>query len=734
MGRIPADFDGDWYAATYMDVALSGLAPSDHYRMFGILFGRPAKAPPPPPEAERQPEPQPEREAAPASAREPEREVVPQAPLPPEAPPKPHEQQPKPAKKAAIVDRPKDFDAAASVPEPAPPRTGGGSDGCFTLEALARLPAGADASGVLPALRGYAKLLNLKAPSGPAEGHAAASCGAMAFQAGGTRIENAWFAAPSRLRLLIAGPSADDPSSAGCAIRAYQARPASAGELRAVGGGVRIPSRGPVLHDLELLHPLMPLLLELADAEGVTRAFALVPFPSLLPGGLHGAELKAQQTEPNPIDDFWALSEALLQEALGGEGWPKRSIGAISVAGHGEAEKGPLFTAAMQEWLACVFGVSLDAPDAAKARRGSRKGLRLLLPPNSVPTVGALVSRRLDAGVEGSRTGAYLIAEAESFRPRWSVALPADLRDPGAAPALVGAKAEAADASLAPIPLAIAIRSPAALPAHKPQLGGGARPRPDNTRSLTVLVDASSPDRLDRLLKAIGSVSRGEVELLVRAARPDADLRSAITRACEQGARSVAADGDLRAIAIGARRETLLTVSDRVELDNSEALDAIVDLLLEDEKSASASCALLAEKIVKKDVVLQPASGGLFPTGVSFVSGPRLAFGEPNALDALPELTYPVVANTLLFTAWRRDALAQLPAAPATALAAAEDVRIGLALMQAGYRNICTTRCTARLSGPYAPRDGVDPVGPGFLQLQAWEGILGRVTVVRELF
>jgi hypothetical protein len=54
--------------------------------------------------------------------------------------------------------------------------------------------------------------------------------------------------------------------------------------------------------------------------------------------------------------------------------------------------------------------------------------------------------------------------------------------------------------------------------------------------------------------------------------------------------------------------------------------------------------------------------------------------------------------------------------------------------MRAGYRNLCTTRHTARLSGPYAPRDGVDPVGAGFLQPQAWEDILGRVTVVRELF
>ncbi len=64
----------------------------------------------------------------------------------------------------------------------------------------------------------------------------------------------------------------------------------------------------------------MPLLLELADADGVTRAIALMPFPSLLPGGLHAAELRALQNEPNPIGAFWSLSELLLQETVGQEG------------------------------------------------------------------------------------------------------------------------------------------------------------------------------------------------------------------------------------------------------------------------------------------------------------------------------------------------------------------------------------------------------------------------------
>ena len=38
--------DEEWYAREYPDVALSGLTPVEHYRKYGILFGRPARPAP----------------------------------------------------------------------------------------------------------------------------------------------------------------------------------------------------------------------------------------------------------------------------------------------------------------------------------------------------------------------------------------------------------------------------------------------------------------------------------------------------------------------------------------------------------------------------------------------------------------------------------------------------------------------------------------------------------------
>ena len=728
--KLPPDFDADWYASAYPDVAMSGLGAREHYLRFGALLGRQAKRPPPPPQTTK-------AKAEPVAKAADQPAVAPESIPPAEQQPKP--KQPKPVQPSPIIDRPEGFDPAAALPKAAPATPDGDFTGPFSLEALAALPAGSDSVNVTAALQAYAKLLCLKPSTAVANEQASVSCGAMAFQAGPTRIENAWFAGPSRLRLMLAGAEDAAPDSIGRSVRAYQAFATAPAELRMLGEGVQLPPIGPVIHDLELVHPQMPLLLALVDRNGIARAFTLLPFPSLLPGGLHGVELKALQTQPNPIDDFWALSDALLQEAIGGENWPARSITAISISADSRPDHDPLLTS-LAEWLTCVFGIALNAePGPLSATPGSpRGGLQLLLPREFVPTISALVSRRLEGIQSASMIGSYLVAEAATYQPRWSIAVPADFDPTAAIPVLRRSEAQmatTAPADVAPIPLAIAIRSPAALPLGRLDAADAAKLSSASLGPLSVLVDASNERQLNRLVGFLRAELGKDVQLFVRHCPGDAEASLGIQRTCrETGAAFVGANARLQELARDAVHETLVTISDRIELADRRALIAIVDLLLSNENYGSASCTLLSEKIIKKDVVLQPASGGLFPTGVSFASGPRLAFGEPDTLQALPGLNYPVLANTLLFTAWRRRALVELPGVPGTGAAAAEDVRIGLDLMRAGYRNWCTTRCTAQLSGPYTPREGIDPVGPGYLQPQRWEEILGRVTVVRELF
>jgi hypothetical protein len=137
---------------------------------------------------------------------------------------------------------------------------------------------------------------------------------------------------------------------------------------------------------------------------------------------------------------------------------------------------------------------------------------------------------------------------------------------------------------------------------------------------------------------------------------------------------------------------------------------------------------------VKKDRVSQPAFGGIFPAGVSFSSSPRLSFSEPDLLEALPSSTYPVVANTFNLTEWDRSALARLPELDGPIPTREADIRLGLDLMEIGYRSLCTTTVSATIDGPYLRRDAIDPMGAAYLQPRRWEHILKNVTILRELF
>jgi hypothetical protein len=189
----------------------------------------------------------------------------------------------------------------------------------------------------------------------------------------------------------------------------------------------------------------------------------------------------------------------------------------------------------------------------------------------------------------------------------------------------------------------------------------------------------------------------------------------------------------LRDVARRARHDVLVTIDDRVRLEG-DILTRLSSMLGSGDDVASASCLLLGETIIKKQAVLQPGSGGLFPSGVSFIAGPAMSFAEPNVSNVLQDMTYPVVANTLHLTAWRRCHPRHLPISADPVPPDAEDIALGLTLTRAGYRNLCTTQFSATITGDHARRDAIDPLGNAVLQPGQWQDLLDRVTIVRELF
>lgn len=688
--KLPPDFDPDRYCAEYPDVALSGMTPVDHYLLFGRIMGRRLTR-----SRERPIAPAPV-EAEPDQAHFP---VTP-APKPPKTKPKatkPAEpradEKPQPPKQRAkpIIDRPADFEPEQALIRPAPPRLGADEHGSIALGTLAEGLSRAVSKG----LAAYERMFGL------GKGDSAFGLGATQLLDGPTRLENAWLTGDSVLRLMITD---HDRQADGWAVRAYQAAPAEPAQLQLLAPGAVLPKCAPALVEFKLRDRLMPLLVELAGDGGGVRGLALLPFPSLLPGGLHNAELRALQSGASPIDAFWSLSDLLLRELIGDARPAEFSIGRLSHPSE-ETRAGEI-----EQWLSALLGFQRFEDGKTLMRPG---GAELQLPPNCIPTIGGLVSRSLDA----HGTSPYLVSDSETFRPRWSVVLPATWDAQGRAPVLTGARRNAAP----PVHLGIALSTPpapslAAVPARKDRAA----------RKLSVLLDATDPERSKDAVAALRSTLGPDLDLSLHLRGEEAAFRATIDGGWTLNA-------DLQSAAASAKHDLLLTISDQVDLGDNLVLDTLT-AMLEDEKVASASCVLLREVSLKKQKVLQPATGGLFPAGVSFATSPSLSFAEPDVLEALPETTYPVAANTLLLTLWRAGALASLPRSTRPLPENALDIHLGLALAERGLVSLCTTKVSARLNGDYTPRDAIDPIGQSRLAPQDWQQLLGRVTLLRQLF
>jgi hypothetical protein len=696
--KLPPDFNADWYLSAFPDVAVSGLDPKEHYLRFGRKFGRPANGKRLAPKAE----------AASASVSSKSEKTSAPTAVVPVGNRAPVTSGASGEKFVALVERPPDFVASETLPAIAPPRMGVDAG----LLSFQELLGGEEIAPLIA----YARIMRIALPDHAAKCRATDGLFTSFFP----NIANAWHTSPAGLRVMISGATDPLPNFQPRFLRAYQAGAGTTGELKLLGEGIRLPAKGPAFFDIELDQALMPLLLEVTDEKSVAQGYAFLPFPSLLAGGLHGVELRALQTEADPMDAFWSLSERLLADFLK-DADPKRSIASVRI-------DRSIAKPAIAVWLGTILGLDVQegssAPSGLPELRPESEGLQILLPQGSVPTISALVSSRLQAGVHGS----FLIAEAATFRPRWSVTLPAGLSRTG--------KQKAAREGPA-VPLAIILRDPCSYRPVAATEGVEAEKRVARSSkcpSLTVLLSAWSPERTAQIVAGLQAEAGGaELEILVKTSGSDDGIRSGLDELCGTGRwKSISAEMALNRVARTASHEMLLTISDRVSFAPG-SLATLCALLNDDPSVASASCVAVGEPIIRKHGVQTQSAGGLFPAGWSFVGAPHLSFSEPDVLQALGQLTYPVVANSFLLTVWRKSALSAVEMPASLVDTDNEDLRIGLQLTLAGHTNLCTTDVQARLLGNYVRRDLIDPIGMAHVPPDRSADVLNRVTLLREL-
>lgn len=769
-----AGFDPDWYSQTYPDAVLSGLSPQQHYLLIGRVLGRPGFPQPP------QPEPVKTTVLSPHAAAlnfgSGEVLAIPGADV---------------AQDSPIIAGPDQTTLEPLSGQPADQRPHNvGYTALFAASyELGRFASPEEATKTCGPISTYVQMVArdlantaqapvLKSPDNPEEAFlpmdgAVSSPVAGCFLKGRACIENIWFADESRLRFVFTGQE-DSSDEAPGMLRAWQADPLTPLRFVAVGSA-SLPAKGPAFLDVAMINPFMPVLLELSDSFSVTQGYALITFPSLLRGGLHAVERAAHSLASNPMDEYWRISQALLGELAAG---PARSGFAVSrlavrTAGATGAER--LFSPAFRGWLKTVFGLGLTAVSAPQDKaetpglewlqasldpeeghsRGT--GMTLQLPCHGVPSLAALVSRRMALPKGYTQApGPYLVCSKTSLKPLWSVALPQSHRPQADQPLLLRADSVATtldDAQadghwLAPLHLAV-VCHPDRSPNDSRNLFPVAPDAPyipllEAELSLTVVLQASDPALSERALSSLlpqQDIHVGQV--LVRPARYAGDAEIArvieIAEALFPGrVTCITPDtgtlGDLDAIHGAATFDHLLMLDEAVALLDSRFL-AVLGAELEAEPAAgSIGAALLHEDLRGKSTTMQFGSAGLFPAAVSFLSAPRLNVVEPDVLDALPASTYPVLANSLVLCLIRKAALQDTVAARA-ALPGAKDVDLhfGLSCHGMGWRSLCTTLVRAGTTRPASGRDQIDPLGLACIAPARWDDLLQSVTVLRAL-
>lgn len=173
--------------------------------------------------------------------------------------------------------------------------------------------------------------------------------------------------------------------------------------------------------DLALINPYLPILLTLSNPDATLVDATLIPYPSLLPGGLHETEFLAAEGQT-----IGALASALMSEHLQASdasvGWGLAKLLVDTTEAIGSER---IFSRDFKEWLWSVFSLrlnpcimsevdsplsdywrevfQLDAlPSAEKLAihgKRHRQGSTLVCPPDAIPSLRLLTASLADGGL-----------------------------------------------------------------------------------------------------------------------------------------------------------------------------------------------------------------------------------------------------------------------------------------------------------------------------------------------
>jgi hypothetical protein len=262
------------------------------------------------------------------------------------------------------------------------------------------------------ALRWFDALIGASAANGVDD---AGSAVRATLHDGRLTIDDAWLSSDYRLLIRLSSDHTD-PLVVRCCQQAEDGSLALCAELPLVAHQSNIVEVG-------LVSRFAALLLVITDRHGGLVDSTLLPFPTLLRGGVHHGEL----IDRSNGTAGWAAHQAYAANLLAASVDKSRefAIGGISVALGGANGTEPIFSASFRQWLSRQFKVDvaatveaggdnpalpvlaaqMGAGDAPEPNRGRSAGRTLLLGANAIPSLTILLAEPAHlAAASGVRT------------------------------------------------------------------------------------------------------------------------------------------------------------------------------------------------------------------------------------------------------------------------------------------------------------------------------------------
>ena len=580
------------------------------------------------------------------------------------------------------------------------------------------------------------------------------------------KLSDAWIINSATIRLRFE-PTQEEQFEARWRLRFYQAYN---GDLVHCGESI-VDGIGPAFIDAGLVNEYKPLLAILTNENNQIDAIALIPFPSLLRGGAHHAELVSGGERTNRMADLAQISNGMLREWFGWNGsGADLSIAEIHVNCEGATGAERIYQPAAREWLTTMFGITIDliepSPQLALAHvagrtsgEGFEPGYRtgkgvLRIPADALPTLALITSRRLE-NFGAATPGSFLISDVVSSRPKLHVAVPPMIDlfalQPSTAPKLPALLARERDGSsqrtdASGFPLAIRFRqqvhqSPNASFPIAPDSSLFPVLTDDVSASVTVIVGpaGSKQDVLPLLTTIAGQSGVSELKVIVLVDK-EADASPELRRLGESLllGRLTFLPVDRRPLAAAfnlatqyADGDMLLFADPAVLLHDVRTVQTLITLTGSDH-TFSASCGRLHSAAQQQDQVL--ALGAFTPSRLSLTHPPFLRFEEPVSSVEPIVATLPVAANSGRFLLVRAGAFRELGGFDERSFPTAGfDLELGLRALVNGWRNLNTGAVVVTDNSPSQSAWSIDPVAPNYLHEVGWQDVAGSIALIREL-